>query len=98
MPTLYTVIRRPLITEKGMTVNVGPNAVNTTFATLAGGGSIDLDGASGSLDFDLTSGDAPGDVEIWCIGRNPDTTPTFVDSGAYYDASQNMIVGTVSCP
>ena len=36
-------------------------------AALTSGGSFDLRGISGSLDFDVATGEAPGPIEVWRV-------------------------------
>src|SRR5262249_29107332 len=48
-------------------IDVGPNGLSTAFQVLSSGNKIDFSGASGPLDFDVTTGEAPSDVDIWCV-------------------------------
>lgn len=54
-------------------IPAGPNALVEAVATLAAGGTIDYDGVSGPLDFDLARrlGEAPNDYDILCLSGNP---------------------------
>jgi branched-chain amino acid transport system substrate-binding protein len=81
-------------------VQVGVDALSGAFKTLASGGKIDFSGASGPLDFDPNTGEAPSDIDIWCIKGGGDAgAPDFGDSKRYYDATQQKIVGTYTpCP
>ncbi|MCK6550360.1 ABC transporter substrate-binding protein [Myxococcota bacterium] len=58
----------------------------TARGILAAGGSIDYDGASGPLDFDLTVGEAPANVALWqvrWIESPPPASYRFVAGGRY---------------
>ena len=83
----------------GAPINVGPTQLNTAYATLTGGGTIDFNGASGPLNFNLATGEAPSDITVWCLGVDPNTNKTiFNDStGETYNATSNQLSGTFSC-
>jgi branched-chain amino acid transport system substrate-binding protein len=52
----------------GLAINVGPNDFQAAVTTLTSpGGSIDIAGTSGPLNFDAALGEAPGDIEIWSV-------------------------------
>ena len=53
---------------------------------------IDIAGASGRLDFDLARGEAPSDIQIWCIGA----TGQDERSGVYYSASDQSLKGSLT--
>jgi branched-chain amino acid transport system substrate-binding protein len=58
---------------------------------------IDFNGSSGPLNFDLTKGEAPSDIQIWCMppgGSTPAGAAGF--SGYYYDAAANKMTGTLN--
>lgn len=61
----------------GTIVDTGPTALGSARATLREGGSIDYNGVSGPLDFDLATGEAPANVSLWRPGRRPDGTVRF---------------------
>ena len=83
----------------GTKVEVGPANIKAAFATLGtAGGKIDIDGASGPLNFDLTLHEAPSDIDMWCVGKDGGGNPTFLSSGRFYDSGQATMVGTYSCP
>lgn len=79
----------------GAPIQGGPNPVNTAFgALLAPDGKIDYDGVSGPLDFDVTKGEAPADVDVWCING----TGKFASSGQFYNSITNQVQGSkVNC-
>ena len=57
----------------GQKVNAGPTGFTTGVSELRGRAArIDLEGTSGPLDFDPTTGEAPGPIEVWQV--NPDGT------------------------
>jgi ABC-type branched-subunit amino acid transport system substrate-binding protein len=49
---------------------VEPSAINRVFATLERTGRVDLEGASGPLDFDPVTGDTITDTQLYCISRD----------------------------
>jgi len=51
-------------------IDVGADKINTAFMPLQTGSNIDFNGASGPLDFDVTTGEAPSEIQIWCIPKN----------------------------
>jgi len=80
------------------TVDVGLNKIPSALNTLGGGGGIDFNGASGPLDFDTKTGDAPCDIQVWCINGN---STGFNNSGYYYSAKTASMQGTIDpsrCP
>lgn len=85
------------LVPEGIQIDADPNKINDAFTALKGGGNINFNGASGPLDFDLTTGDAPADIDIWCVTRDSKNTPIFKSSGQYYDAAKGLLVGTPSC-
>ncbi len=81
-------------------INVGSTGIGSANSALQQGGTIDFVGASGQLQFALDTGEAPSEIQVWCI---PSATAEGVFSGIYYDGAQ--IVGTsdpgdtgFSCP
>jgi branched-chain amino acid transport system substrate-binding protein len=83
-------------TVGGDPISAGSNSLNTAFGILFSGSPIDYQGASGPLEFDLNTGEAPADIDIWCIDS---TSGSFVSSGQRYDAASDSIVGSRSaCP
>ncbi len=80
----------------GVKVPAGPDGINTALNSLTAKNNIDYDGVSGPLDFDVSTGEAPADIVVWCTGIDAGNQPTFIDSGQYFDALQNSLVGTRS--
>jgi branched-chain amino acid transport system substrate-binding protein len=66
---------------------------NKAFDVLAGGANININGASGPLDFNVATGDAPSDIQVWCVS----STNTIANTGAFLDAA-GTIQGTFKCP
>lgn len=66
------------------------------FDVLRNGGTIDFAGASGKLDFDLSTGEAPSDIALWCVSL--EGKARFERSGVLYDAVTGTIAGDFSCP
>jgi branched-chain amino acid transport system substrate-binding protein len=81
----------------GTPVNVGTDAINGAFASLSNGESIDFNGASGPLDFDVATGEAPSDIQIWCLPAGPGgAAQSAVGSGLFLDAATGQLVGAMS--
>jgi serine/threonine protein kinase len=83
----------------GQSVEVGPSGIYKAFDALRGGGSIDLTGATGRLDFDLRTGEAPVDMSILCVdldssGAASDT----IESGLVFHAAEGALDGAMRCP
>jgi branched-chain amino acid transport system substrate-binding protein len=82
----------------GEALPVGPNGINPAFGRLSAGGTLDFTGASGPLDFNLSTGEAPADIDIWCIVADVAGAAQFKSSGQYYDAELHELVGARACP
>ena len=86
--------------SSGPSIVVGPNNINAAYTALTNGTapSIDFDGASGPLDFDIATGEARSDIDIWCIQIDQVSgEPVFVSSGQFYEATSNSLQGTDTC-
>ncbi|MEM1034548.1 MAG: ABC transporter substrate-binding protein [Myxococcota bacterium] len=81
----------------GPRVDTGPNNINATANALVGGGSIDYQGASGPLDFNNETGEAPSNIEVWCLGRNNQNEVVFDSSAQFYEAATDRVVGVDDC-
>jgi ABC-type branched-subunit amino acid transport system substrate-binding protein len=80
-----------LVPGSGRTeLDVGGNYINPAFGSLLGGTGIDFNGASGPLNFDVKHGEAPSDVQIWCINN---AASNEINSGLYYDAANTVLAG-----
>ncbi len=82
----------PKVDVGGANLSMGFQAL---FARTDGGAAatFNFEGASGPLDFDLDRGEAPSNIEVWCIGTDQGK-PVFGASGRYYDASRAEIIGS----
>jgi branched-chain amino acid transport system substrate-binding protein len=80
----------------GATTPVGTDAINAAFKALSGGNNIDFDGASGPLSFDVATGDAPSDIQIWCLPKDgSDKATSAQNSGQYFDAATGKLAGEI---
>lgn len=78
-------------------VNVGYNSIAPTFGVLSNAGTIDFNGASGPLDFDLTKGEALSDIQIWCLPKDAaGKAAPAQNSGLYLEASSMTMKGSFS--
>jgi serine/threonine-protein kinase len=82
---------------RGEPIDVGPNGIFDALNTLAAGGNIDLNGATGRLDFDLDTGEAPTDLAILCVKTEGEAAEN-VESGLTYDATAGVLRGMMRCP
>ncbi|NUP10156.1 MAG: ABC transporter substrate-binding protein [Polyangiaceae bacterium] len=65
-------------------VNAGTIAIGTAEQTLSNSnGTINFEGASGSLDFDIDTGEAPSPIQVWCVPTISEDSSLF--TRAYYD-------------
>ena len=80
----------------GKRVAPGSGEINIAFKAISDGESIDYDGASGPLDFDLTTGEALSDIQVWCLPEDDQGTATVAqNSGLYLEATSGTLVGTL---
>jgi branched-chain amino acid transport system substrate-binding protein len=82
----------------GQATNVGAAGIKNAFQILQSGNAIDINGASGPLDFDLTKHEAISDITVWCISKDGSGNPDFVGSGRYYDSTTKKMSGSFACP
>jgi branched-chain amino acid transport system substrate-binding protein len=82
----------------GTAIDVGTGNMQNAITILEGGTAIDIDGASGPLDFDLTQHEAPSDIDVWCVALDGSNNPQFADSTRSYDSKSGQMVGTYACP
>ena len=82
----------------GAKVDVGADVINATFMKVTNDGSIDYNGASGPLDFDDKTGEAPSDIQIWCLPKSQSTgkAGSALSSGLSYSAAESKLVGAVA--
>lgn len=83
-------------TVGGTGVEAGPDGIAGAFQALKGGAAIDYDGASGPLDFNTKVGEAPGDIDTWCVVLNSGGDAAFLSTGLYYDATLDSIEESIS--
>lgn len=85
-PQLAAVLKR---TISGNAAQLTQSSFNSAASALAGGGSIDLEGASGPLDFDINTGDVFSSIGAWSIlvDMNMPTKATFKDDGVLIQAN-----------
>jgi branched-chain amino acid transport system substrate-binding protein len=67
------------------------------FASLRSGASINFSGASGTLDFDLATGEAVADIDVWCVST-ASGGPAFASSGVFYAGATKTVEGVFACP
>lgn len=86
----------------GNRIDVGTTGIGPANSALQQGGTIDFVGASGELQFDPKTGEAPSEIQIWCI---PSATQGGIFSNIYYDGASIVNgsldpgdAGTFSCP
>jgi branched-chain amino acid transport system substrate-binding protein len=83
----------------GRPIDVGPSAIFDGMNELASGQNIDLNGATGLLDFDLATGDAPVDLAVICADVDARGVSTNVrESGLVYEGASRSLRGAVRCP
>jgi branched-chain amino acid transport system substrate-binding protein len=83
----------------GKSVDVGMLNINTTYPDLLAGNSIDFNGASGPLDFDVNTGEAQSDIQIWCLPKDGNGAATMGQfSGLFYDPKNTSKLSGASDP
>lgn len=82
----------------GAKVDVGGDVINSTFLKVANDGSIDFNGASGPLNFDVKTGEAPSDIQIWCVPKDQGTgkAGSALNSGRSYSAADDKLIGSIA--
>jgi branched-chain amino acid transport system substrate-binding protein len=86
-----------LVPQPGATpVDVGFNGILSTMTALQHDAKFDFNGASGALNFDLTPGEAPSDIQIWCMPKDAGGKATSAQfSGLYLDAVLKTLGGVI---
>lgn len=85
-PNLAEALKK-MVRPYGVTVPqipVGDGSIDLAYRTLKAGGSIDIDGLTSPLDFDINTGDAPGKYDVQCVRQNGtgyDSTKLTFDTG-----------------
>jgi len=83
-------------TVGGTKFTFGVDKTQDAIATITSGKALDVDGASGPLDFDLKAHEAPSDIDVWCV-TSVNGTPTYTSSGRFYDAANKGMSGIFNC-
>lgn len=79
-------------------VDVGPASISQGIQAMVDGRTINFNGASGPLDFDVSIGEAQSDYTIFCIRFDDTGAPYYFDAtGETYSAEQRKLVGTFKC-
>jgi branched-chain amino acid transport system substrate-binding protein len=78
----------------GKVRSVGPTDIFAALQSLTVDGAIDLDGVSGPLDFNPTTGDVDADMEIQCVTE----TGGITHSGAVFRYASGTFEGQAACP
>jgi hypothetical protein len=84
----------------GLLVEVGPTDALVALSELARGGSIDLEGASSSLDMDIRTGEVALDYVLECAAVDPAgrARNASVESQLTYKAASRKVTGSLACP
>jgi branched-chain amino acid transport system substrate-binding protein len=83
----------------GTKTDLVPDGIKAAFQTLANAsGKLDVNGASGPLDFDPAQHEAQSDIVVFCISKDGGGNPVFSETGRFYDASAKKMAGTFACP
>jgi hypothetical protein len=83
----------------GTPVDVGATGILGAFGLLSAGQSVDLNGATGSLDFDPHTGEAPVDLAVVCAGIDAHGAAVeAIESGVVFDGKTGTLVGERHCP
>lgn len=89
-----------LLTGGTQKIDVGSTGLSKGMEAMLKGEKIDFNGASGPLDFDVATGEAPSDYGIWCVKVDPNNNARVFEeaTGQSYSASTSALTGTFSCP
>lgn len=90
-------LKKTIPSPKALPINADVNDINKGFGAMTGDG-IDFNGASGPLDFDPVTGEAPADIQIWCLKAQTGKPFFFSPSGVVFGAKSNSLEGSFSCP
>ncbi len=85
-------------TVGGTKLDLIPDTIKTAFQAVGTNAKLDVNGASGPLDFDLTEHEAQSDIVVFCVSKDGSGNPTFSETGRFYDASAKKMAGTFACP
>ena len=82
-------------------LDVGSAALPKGMSAMLQGTKVDFNGASGPLDFDLTTGEALSDYSVWCVKDDPNNAGKYLFeevAGEHYDSKTSTLIGTYACP
>jgi serine/threonine-protein kinase len=83
----------------GTPLQVGTSHIFDAFAALRRGEKLDLQGATGPLDFDLATGEARVDQDILCVGVDDHgVAADSISSGLVFDSATQTLRGAIHCP
>jgi ABC-type branched-subunit amino acid transport system substrate-binding protein len=83
----------------GRQIEVGLTGIPDAYTVLSRDESIDLIGATGTLDFDLATGEAAFDLAILCAGVDEHGKASDgIESGLVYSTASNTLTGEMRCP
>lgn len=88
----------PMISA-GNSADIGTafGALQDAASQMKTGSVIDFTGASGPLNFDLKHGEAPSDIQIWCMPvGSGQPAGAAKQSGYYYDAQTDKMTGSLN--
>ncbi|MBI5535378.1 MAG: ABC transporter substrate-binding protein [Deltaproteobacteria bacterium] len=93
-PNLAAGLRK--MVPPGTQIDVGADKINNAFAVLTAGQNIDYNGASGPLNFDINTGEAPSDIQIWCVPKDANGKATAAqNSGLFFNAATGSLEGAI---
>lgn len=85
----------PRFVPPGTKVSVRTDDISKTFGLLTTGQGVDLEGMTGNLDFDTTSGAPTYDLEMMCPDAPSGKATRMKPSGFYYTSSQSRGEGNI---
>ena len=89
----------PRLLPPGKPIETGPSDLFEALTTLSRGEHVDLDGPSGSLDFDAASGEVASDFALLCPGLDEKgNARDDVESGVVFHAGGSGSQGELRCP
>jgi branched-chain amino acid transport system substrate-binding protein len=81
------------------TIDVGIAGIFDAYNALRRGENIDLNGATGPLDFDLATGESVFDQDVVCVGTDDrGLANDSIESGLVFDAREKKLRGAMKCP
>jgi branched-chain amino acid transport system substrate-binding protein len=96
-PTLARAFER--LISPGRPVAVGVAGIYEAIGALRRGEHVDVNGATGALDFDLNTGESSFDQEILCVGVDDrGVANDAIESGLTFRSNEKTLSGTMRCP